>query len=144
MATAESLTGGNVAAALAAVPGASEAYLGGVVAYATDVKISVLGVASSLVERHGVVSAACAEAMAQGVRDLTGATYGVATTGVAGPSEQEGKAVGTVFVGLCGPASIASVALELGGDRAGIIEQTVREALVALVSHVGEDPRGGA
>lgn len=136
--TAESLTGGRLAAALTAVPGASASYVGGVVAYATEVKVSVLGVSPAIVEQHGVVSAECAVAMARGVRGLTGATYGVATTGVAGPTEQEGKPVGTVFVGLCGPSSGDAVALELAGDRAGIVAQTVDRALTALLDHLGE------
>ncbi len=133
MSTAESLTGGQVAARLTAVPGASEAYRGGVVAYATEVKVSVLGVAESLVARDGVVSAECALAMARGVRSLTGATYGVSTTGVAGPSEQEGKSVGTVYVGLSGPSVETVVALDLTGDRASIVDRTVDEALAALI-----------
>ncbi|MDO9354446.1 MAG: nicotinamide-nucleotide amidohydrolase family protein, partial [Solirubrobacteraceae bacterium] len=96
LATAESLTGGRVAASLTAVPGASEVFRGGVVAYASDVKVDVLGVPADVVATVGVVSAACAEAMARGVRSLTGASYAVATTGVAGPGEQEGKPPGTV------------------------------------------------
>ena len=132
MSTAESLTGGQVAARLTAVPGASEVYRGGVVAYATEVKVSVLGVAASLVARHGVVSRECALAMARGVRDLTGATYGLSTTGVAGPSEQEGKPVGTVYVGLSGPSVETVLALDLTGDRTSIVRRTVEEALAAL------------
>ena len=133
MSTAESLTGGQVAARLTAVPGASASYRGGVVAYATDLKVSVLGVPESVVAAHGVVSAECVEAMARGVRDLTGSTYGVATTGVAGPSRQEGKPVGTVYVGLSGPASDVVLQLDLVGDRAAIVGRTVEEALTALV-----------
>jgi len=136
--TAESLTGGALAAALTAVPGASATYLGGVVAYATDVKVAVLGVPEDLVERHGVISAACAIAMARGVRDLTGATYGVATTGVAGPTAQESKPVGRVYVGLCGPVSALAVPLELVGERAVIVEATVTAALGAIADLVGE------
>nr|WP_300404037.1 CinA family protein [Nocardioides sp.] len=136
--TAESLTGGALAAALTAVPGASATYLGGVVAYATDVKVAVLGVPEDLVERHGVISAACAIAMARGVRDLTGATYGVATTGVAGPTAQESKPVGTVYVGLCGPVSVRAVPLELVGERAAIVEASVAAALGAIADLVGE------
>ena len=142
MSTAESLTGGALAAALTAVAGASATYLGGVVAYATEVKTSVLGVPDELVERHGVVSAECALAMARGVRDLTGTTYGVATTGVAGPTEQEDRPVGTVYVGLCGPSSARAVRLGLDGERAAIVEGSVAAALRALADLVGEqDPR---
>ena len=136
LATAESLTGGRLAAALTAVPGASATYRGGVVAYASEVKVDLLGVPREVVETVGVVSAECAAAMAQGVRRLVGATYGVATTGVAGPTEQEGKPVGTVYVAVAGPADGVTVALELSGSRERIVEQTCQEALAALVSAI--------
>jgi nicotinamide-nucleotide amidase len=129
VATAESLTGGRLAAALTATPGASATYVGGVVTYATELKVSLLGVPQHLVDAHGVVSAECAKAMAAGVRALTGATYGIATTGVAGPSEQEGKPAGTVFLGLAGPDLLEAVALELSGKRHQIQERTCRQAL---------------
>jgi nicotinamide-nucleotide amidase len=129
VATAESLTGGRLAASITAVPGASDAYVGGVVTYATELKASLLGVPEQVIEEHGVVSSQCAQAMAAGVRALTGATYGIATTGVAGPAEQEGKPVGTVFVGIAGPDLIAAVVLELRGKRGQIQDRTCREAL---------------
>ena len=132
VATAESLTGGRLAAALTATPGASATYVGGAVTYATDLKISLLGVDPALVERHGVVSAECAKAMAAGVLALTGATYAVATTGLAGPDEQDGRPAGTVFLGLAGPALLEAVALELSGRRQQVQERTVHEALTAL------------
>jgi PncC family amidohydrolase len=132
VATAESLTGGRLAVALTDVPGASETYLGGVVAYATELKQSFLGVDERLVEQYGVVSAECAKAMASGVRAVTGATYGLATTGVAGPGEQEGKPAGTVFVGISGPGVLEAVALELAGKRAQVQDRTTRAAFEAL------------
>ena len=132
VATAESLTGGRLAAALTAVPGASAVYVGGVVAYAPSVKQDVLGVPEALIEQHGVVSAECARAMALGVRAMTGATYAVSTTGVAGPDPSEGKPVGTVYVGIDGPGGVTALALELGGGRSAIQERTVVEALLAL------------
>ena len=132
VATAESLTGGRLAVALTDVPGASETYLGGVVAYATELKQSFLGVDERLVEQYGVVSAECAKAMASGVRAVTGATYGLATTGVAGPGEQEGKPAGTVFVGISGPGVLEVVALELAGKRAQVQDRTTRAAFEAL------------
>lgn len=132
VATAESLTGGRLAVALTDTPGASETYLGGVVTYATELKASVLGVDARLIETYGVVSPECARAMAAGVRALTGATYGIATTGVAGPSEQEGKRPGTVFVGIAGPGLLEAVALELSGRRPEIQDRTVREALTSF------------
>lgn len=132
VATAESLTGGRLAVALTDTPGASETFLGGVVTYATELKASVLDVDERIIDQHGVVSPECAKAMAAGVRALTGATYGLATTGVAGPSEQEGKPPGTVFVGISGPGFLEAVALELDGKRQQVQERTVREALGAF------------
>ena len=132
VATAGSLTGGRLAALLTDTPGASETYRGGVVTYATELKTSLLDVDEAIVAEHGVVSAECAKAMASGVRALTGTTYGVSTTGVAGPSEQEGKPPGTVFVGVAGPGLVEAIALELRGTRQEIQEATVREALSAL------------
>jgi nicotinamide-nucleotide amidase len=103
-----------------------------VVAYATELKQSFLGVDERLVEQYGVVSAECAKAMASGVRAMTGATYGLATTGVAGPGEQEGKPAGTVFVGISGPGVLEAVALELAGKRAQVQDRTTRAAFEAL------------
>jgi PncC family amidohydrolase len=142
LATAESLTGGRLAALVTEVPGASAVYLGGVVSYATRLKIELLGVPAELVEAYGVVSPECAGAMARGVRRLTGSTYAVSTTGVAGPDLQEGRPAGTVFVGVCGPAGDRVVALELVGDRAAIQERTCREALAALADLVGAGMSG--
>lgn len=133
VATAESLTGGRLATLLTAAPGSSRTYLGGVVTYATELKVSVLGVPESVVANEGVVSAACARAMAEGVRRLTGAAYAVSTTGVAGPDPQEGKAPGTVYVAVAGPAGVTALSLELSGDRGRIQQRTCAEALAALV-----------
>jgi nicotinamide-nucleotide amidase len=132
VATAESLTGGRLAAALTGVPGASRSYVGGVVAYATSVKESVLAVPAGLVVRYGVISAECALAMARGAAGLTGATWGIGTTGVAGPDLQEGKPAGTVHVGLVGPGSSRALALELVGGREAIQDRTCEQALSAL------------
>ena len=132
VATAESLTGGRLASALTEAPGASKSYLGGVVAYATSVKQEVLGVPATLVEQHGVISAECALAMARGAVALTGAVWGIGTTGVAGPDPQEGHPPGTVHVGLVGPGVSTALALELVGGREAIQDRTCAEALSAL------------
>jgi nicotinamide-nucleotide amidase len=132
LATAESLTGGRLAAAVTAVPGASASYLGGFVTYATSMKEGLLGVSHEVVERYGVVSAECARAMAAGCREATGATYALATTGVAGPDSQEDKPVGTVFVGIAGPDGVSALTMELVGDRHQIQHRVCREALSAL------------
>lgn len=133
LATAESLTGGRLAALLTETPGASRTYLGGVVGYATEVKVAVLGVPQDLVSAHGVVSAECARAMARGIRGLTGATYSLSTTGVAGPDAQEGHPPGTVYVGVAGPELDRVLALELYGDRSRIQEATCETAVAALI-----------
>lgn len=141
LATVESLTGGRLAAAVTAVPGASVSYLGGFVTYATALKESLVGVPPELVAEYGVVSAECARAMAAGCRDATGSTYALATTGVAGPDEQEGKAVGTVFVGIAGPDGVSSLSMELVGDRHQVQDRACREALSALCGILrGEQP----
>jgi PncC family amidohydrolase len=141
LATAESLTGGRLAATVTSVPGASLSYLGGYVTYATALKESLLGVPHDLVERYGVVSAECARAMAAGCREAVGATYALATTGVAGPDSQEGKPAGTVFVGVAGPDGTSSLAMELVGDRHQVQDRACREALSALCGILrGEQP----
>ncbi|WP_309648047.1 CinA family protein [Nocardioides sp.] len=132
LATAESLTGGQLAARLTDVPSASETYVGGVVTYATELKLTLLGVPRQLVLEHGVVSGECVRAMADGVRGLTGADYAIATTGVAGPGEQEGKPAGTVFVAVAGPGLVQVLALELPGERASVQRRTCEEGLSAL------------
>ncbi|MCP3423922.1 CinA family protein [Nocardioides pinisoli] len=120
LATAESLTGGLLSARLTDVPGASRSFVGGVVSYATRVKVAVLGVPDELVAEHGVVSEECALAMARGVRGRLDATWGLATTGVAGPDRQEGREVGTVWVALAGPRGATARLLDLSGDRSAI------------------------
>jgi nicotinamide-nucleotide amidase len=134
VATAESLTGGGLAALLTAVPGSSETFVGGVVAYATEVKESLLRVSPTLVAEHGVVSVECARAMAEGVRGLTRATYALSTTGVAGAGPQDGVPAGTVFVGVAGPSGTSAVALDLAGDREAVRSRTCAEALAALAA----------
>ncbi len=139
VATAESLTGGKLAARLTGVPGSSAVFAGGVVSYHTRVKVDVLGVSQETVDEHGVVSAACAREMAAGARRLLGTTYGVSTTGVAGPQRQEDKPVGTVFVGVAGPHGVHAVELALDGDRPTVQEASVDEALSALADMIGSD-----
>ncbi len=134
VATAESMTGGALGDLLSAAPGASDTYLGGVVSYATAVKQKVLGVSDQTVREHGVVSSACAAEMAAGARRLLGADVAVSTTGVAGPATQEGKPVGTVFIGVAAPEGVTTTSLDLSGDRASIREQTVREAISAVLA----------
>ena len=141
VAVAESLTGGLVAAALTDVAGASVVMRGGVVAYATDVKAQVLGVNEVLLARVGSVDAEVAEQMARGVQSLLGATYGLATTGVAGPDSVEGKPVGMVYVAVAGQGTSRVKALSLSGDRAAVRAQSVLAALALLAEEL--DARDG-
>ncbi len=117
VAVAESLTGGLLGSTLSSPTGASDVYRGGITAYATELKAELLGVAQSVLDSYGAVSDETAIAMAVGVRERCGATYGLSLTGVAGPSEQEGKPVGTVHVGLATPSQAVARALRLPGDR---------------------------
>ena len=130
VAVAESLTGGLVAAAITSVPGASAVFRGSVTAYATELKASILGVDADLLAAQGAVDADVAAQMSRGVRRVLGADVGVATTGVAGPTEQDGKPVGLVYVAVCGPDGLARVTeSHFTGDREAIRRQAVEEAL---------------
>ena len=144
VATAESLTGGLLASMLTDTPGASLSYVGGVVSYATELKVGVLGVPQTVVDEYGVVSAECAAAMARGALALTGATYALATTGVAGPGEQEGRPAGTVFVAMAGPSGIRVDQLALEGGRYTIRLATCEAALSVLADTLKSvDTTGG-
>jgi nicotinamide-nucleotide amidase len=121
------------------VPGASVVVRGGVIAYATELKTALLGVPADLLARHGAVHPDVAAAMARGVRTRLGATYGAATTGVAGPGPADGKPQGTVFVAVDGPAGAAGVGLQLAGDRRQVREESVLSVLSLLVSALRED-----
>jgi len=132
VAVGESLTGGLLGAALTATPGASRTFRGGVIAYATDLKESLLEVPGPLLDAEGAVSAHVAAAMAAGVRDRLAATYGVALTGVAGPDEQDGKAPGTVFVAVAGPSGGQVRELILVGDRSAVRAGAVDAAIELL------------
>jgi PncC family amidohydrolase len=141
VATAESLTGGLLGGLLTATSGSSETYRGGVVSYATDLKQTLLHVTDEVVHEHGVVSAACAEQMATGVRTLVGADWALSTTGVAGPTLQEGKPPGTVFVGLAGPGGTRPEELALTGDRDAVRRASCRAALRALLAALDQSDK---
>jgi nicotinamide-nucleotide amidase len=129
LAVAESLTGGLLAAEIVAVPGASEVFRGSVTAYATDLKAKLLGVDGGLLVAEGAVHPDVAGQMAAGVRELLDATYGLSTTGVAGPEPQDGRPVGTVYVAVSGPQGTLVSSPQLSGDRATIRRNTVAAAL---------------
>ncbi len=133
LAVAESLTGGLLGARITAVPGASDVFRGGLVAYASEVKFTLLGVPIG-----PVVSAECAKAMAAGVRERLGADVGLATTGVAGPTEQDGQPVGTVFLGLAIDDTVQAARILLPGDRQQIRQYAVISALNVLRLRLAE------
>ncbi|MFK4070951.1 CinA family protein [Streptomyces sp. NPDC029674] len=166
LAVAESLTGGLVAAEITAVPGASRVFRGSVTAYATELKRDVLGVDGTLLDERGAVDPEVARQMADGVRKVLGADWGLATTGVAGPDPQDGQPVGTVYVAVSGPDIAVSrpesvvtesvtepelesmrgyadggargkvAALRLNGDRSEIRMESVRSVLTLLVQQL--------
>jgi nicotinamide-nucleotide amidase len=133
VAAAESLTAGMVTAVLADTPGASGMLQGGVVAYQNSVKTDVLGVPAELLSGVGSVDGDVAAAMAAGVRSALGADIGVATTGVAGPEEHDGKAVGTVFIGVATEGSASAFQYTFSGNRADIRGQACGAALERLL-----------
>ncbi len=140
---AESLTGGAVCAALVAVPGASAVLLGGVVAYATPVKHTLLGVDTELLERYGPVHPEVARQMAAGVREAVGvdglpSDVGVSTTGIAGPESPDGQPVGTVHVGVVTPTVSLTRPFRFEGDRDAVRAQTVAAVLDALAAALRE------
>jgi nicotinamide-nucleotide amidase len=114
------------------VPGASSVLRGAVVAYATDLKHSLLGVPSALLESRGPVDAQVARHMAAGVRERLGATWGIAATGVAGPANQDGSPPGTAFVAVSGPDVDVVRPLTLPGGREVVREGATRSALELL------------
>jgi nicotinamide-nucleotide amidase len=140
LAVAESLTGGLLASTLVDVPGVSKAFRGGVVVYATDLKVSLAGVPSPLLEQRGPVDPDVAAALARGVRERCGADWGLATTGVAGPDEQDGIAVGTVYVAVADAGQAEVRRLALAGDRLAIRTQAAAAALDLLAERLAAAP----
>ncbi len=137
LAVAESLTGGLLVAQFIAIAGASAVVLGGVVAYNTELKHTVLGVDADLLEREGPVHPEVAEQMADRVRAALAvgrrpADVGLATTGVAGPEPQGGHPVGTVYLGIAVGETVCSLRLQPEGDREAIRRATVSECLAQL------------
>lgn len=131
--TAESCTGGSIAAMLTSVAGSSEYFLGSVVSYANSVKSGVLGVDERIIAEHGAVSSECVAAMADGVRKLTGSDFSIATSGIAGPGGgSEAKPVGLVWIGVSSQKSTETFNMVFKGDRKRNIERFAANALNIL------------
>ena len=130
LATAESLTGGGIGAALTAVPGASLVYKGGIISYVNEVKADVLGVPQEILDRYGAVSPWTAGYMASGVRKLLQADIAVSVTGLAGPGGDEfGHPVGTVYIGFESNSAALVKEFHFQGNREEVRNQTIAAAL---------------
>ena len=143
IAVAESLTGGLLGGALTDLAGSSSTFRGGVVAYATELKASLLGVDPELLSRYGAVHPDVAAAMARGVAVRLQSTFGLATTGVAGPGAAEGRAPGEVYVALAGPGvsgdGCSVLSLRLDGARDDVRREAVRRALALAAEELARD-----
>jgi nicotinamide-nucleotide amidase len=140
LATAESLTGGLLAATLVEIPGVSAVYRGGLVVYATELKARLAGVPEDLLAERGPVDADVALALAAGARERCAADWGLATTGVAGPESQDGKPVGMVFVAVAGPSGAQVRELKLEGNRAVVRTESVTGVLRLFADHLQDLP----
>ena len=137
--TAESLTGGLIAAALAGVPGASRVLMGGIVSYDPAVKHQLLGVAQDVIDGVGVVSEPCARQMAKGAREALKADVAVSVTGLAGPGGgTEETPVGTVFLGLATLGGVQVRRVRFAGGRQAVRKKTTQEALKMLLRALEE------
>jgi nicotinamide-nucleotide amidase len=125
---AESLTGGGLGHALTFTPGASQVFLGGIIAYTNDVKIDILGINPDLIQTYTVVSEEVANAMADAAREKFGTTWGIATTGIAGPGDYQGIAEGTVWISIRGPIN-QTLQLQLDSGREAIRMGAISSAI---------------
>ncbi|MEI8214587.1 MAG: CinA family protein [Actinomycetota bacterium] len=125
---AESLTGGGLGHALTQVPGASEVFIGGIIAYTADVKVNFLGVPRAIIDEFSVVSEEVAIAMANGAREKIGTTWAISTTGVAGPGDYMGIREGTVWIAIAGPIN-QTLLLTLDGGRDGVRQGAISSAI---------------
>lgn len=141
--TAESLTGGLLAATIVGVPGASTVFAGSIVAYDPRVKVATLGVDPGLIERVGTVDEQIVTQMAKGAARVLGVDVAIATTGVAGPGPSEGHPAGTVWLACCSPEGLLTRRLALQGDRAAVRAAAVEAALGLARELVGTVRRDG-
>lgn len=141
VATAESCTGGMIAAAITDVAGASRVFGTGVVSYSCDCKMKLLGVSAATLETEGAVCAATAAQMAEGVRRVADAAVGVSVTGEAGPIAAEQHPVGTVFIGLADAGGTITEQHHFDGDRAAVRRQAAEAVLSLLTRRLEEVER---
>lgn len=135
--TAESCTGGKIAATLSAVPGASNYFRGSVVSYATQAKIDILGIDENLVVKHGVVSTEVAKEMARLVQKMMNSDYSIATTGNAGPTKgDEDAELGTVFIGIATPNDVFVEEFNFGQPREKVIDRAVSKGLELIYKEI--------
>jgi nicotinamide-nucleotide amidase len=147
LAVAESLTGGLLAATIVDVPGASAVFRGGFVVYATDLKATLAGVPEDLLAERGPVDPDVAAALADGARRRCGASWGLATTGVAGPTRQNGIEVGTAYIGFSAPdgtTDVEALRLDPTLDRSEIRRAAVTRAIAGLADRITEAAGTGA
>ena len=137
LATAESFTGGRIAQKITAMPGASAYFKGSVVSYATEAKINVLHVPKALMDKHSVVSAEVAKAMAKNVKELLKTDFAVATTGNAGPTKGDSDVdIGTVFIAIATPNEVFVDKFMMGNQRTRIVQKAVNKAFELLQKEI--------
>jgi nicotinamide-nucleotide amidase len=132
IAVAESVTGGEIAAKISVVPGASDIFLGGVVAYSIASKIRDLDVSAKIIEEFGVYSETVAAEMARGIRSRFDSDWAIGITGVAGPGPDDEVAPGSIWIAILGPAGVQNLQLSLTGTRQQIRNGAVTSALATL------------
>ena len=137
LATAESCTGGKIAALLTEVPGASQYFKGSVVSYASQAKIDILNISEAIVEKYSVVSAEITEAMALSVQQMMKTDYAIATTGNAGPNKGDSTAeIGTVFIAIATPKGVFSEEFNFGQPREKVMDRAVSKALELIYKEI--------
>jgi nicotinamide-nucleotide amidase len=132
LSVAESITGGGLAAVITEVAGSSKVFLGGVIAYADEIKINQLDVDAKTLKKFTAVSEEVAKEMAIGVRKKFNSDYAIATTGVAGPGKAYGQKAGTVWVAIASKKEVFAIALALSGSRDLIRHATIESALASF------------
>jgi nicotinamide-nucleotide amidase len=132
LSVAESITGGGLAAAITEVAGSSKVFLGGVIAYADEIKINQLEVDAKIIKKFTAVSEEVAKEMAIGVRKKFNSDYAIATTGVAGPGKAYGQKAGTVWIAIASKKEVFAIALALSGSRDLIRHATIESALASF------------